>query len=129
MNQKAEDILTKLEAFPFGRLQDAASIITFLERHNISPAEFVEAVRAKKEKKERQIQETEVRREKAQKQWQQKAPRCPDCGMKLSIRPIRAKQQKQNRFGWRSHWYCMRCAWEQYSVEPVETEIKNYMEE
>lgn len=129
MDQKTENILTKLEAFSFGRLQDAANIITFLDRHNIKPAEFVEAVRAKKEEKERRIKETEVRIERAERQRKQQAPKCPDCGAALRIREIRAKHQKQNRLGWRSHWFCPACAWEQYSKNDVQTELQKHMKQ
>lgn len=133
---KDTNILNNLQAFSFGRLQDTANVITVLQRHKIDPADFVEAVRQEKENQKARIEKEskEARKkaeqvQKAEQKWQQQAPKCPDCGVALRIREIRAKHQKQNRFGWRSHWFCPACAWEQYSKNDVQTELQKHMKQ
>lgn len=136
MDKKNEDIFVKFQAFSFGRLTDAANVISQLTRYRIDPADFVAAVRDKQEfQREAKLAEvaergkTERRAEKERRSWNSRAPKCPDCNTPLSLRPIRVKQCNRNRFGYKSHWICPHCVWEQYSVNPIEEEVKPYLRE
>lgn len=52
-------------------------------------------------------------------------PQCPNCGKDLFLRVIGVKQGPRNKYGYRTCWECLDCAYEKYSTKT----IKNWMEE
>lgn len=97
-------------AFTFKALQQAADIITILQREGLSNEEYLEFIEDKR------LAFSLASRERVYSLM----PKCPKCNIPMSL--IEGDNND-------SHWVCMKCRYSVYNPESVENTQKKVLEE
>ncbi len=117
MSNEKRDGIQFLSAFSPGRLSDAVKIWRICEKHGISKEELYSLAKNPPDSWNETSEGEELSRP---------FRRCPDCGTMANLRHIKEPHGPANRFGYRSHWFCFFCGWEEYSIESVPAQIKKF---
>lgn len=122
--QRAKYISEHVKVFGFKKLQDALTLIDYMQKAGVTIQELLEY-----KKNAIQYQREQVARKTIlNKEWEQKAPKCPECRMPLLLRRIGFPPGRGNSNGYKSEWYCNYgdCSYEKFSTATVEEELNKY---
>lgn len=117
------------DQFPYGTIQDAATIMRLMIDHDFSMEEFIGA--NEKFKQDNKLLHFEVikNRRIAFMEMKMKARRCPQCGAIMNLSPVNTVSGDQVGGSWKSMWMCsdvFGCGHEIYSEAEMVVEAEKH---
>lgn len=95
-----------LDVFSFGKLQDTVTILTILEKNNITISEFIDFIEGEKmEKAKLDLEKIELEK-KERHSWNKFALKCPECKEPMGLFPINTELGDQTGDDSQSVWIC-----------------------
>lgn len=114
-----------LSLYGFGKIQDCSTIMSVLEKNNVTMEEFhdwIQMMRSKYRPPTPRPIPPPPRRVLKRK--------CPSCGGWLTLQEVNNSDPRLQVGGdWKCQWLCPNCWWDDYSKEDIKSEAKPYIEE
>lgn len=113
-----------LEAFEFGKIQECLNIKLKLNEYGISWEEFEYWVKdvSKRIQPTRQNRIPDIPKKRLERH-------CPDCDGWLNLQEVNNNPATMVGGDYKSHWYCLACEWEEYSVRDIVDEAKPFIKD
>lgn len=119
MTDRHREISNALQAFSFGQIQDCVSLLSVLERHDLSTTDLRKFV---SDERQLRVQGRE-RMNARQMTIERRLPKCPTCGIPMVLREVRPPDPGIGDPGDPSegtHWTCLKCRFGRYDRRTIQ---------
>jgi len=106
-----------LSGFSFKQIQLGRDVWQTAEVGGVSLEELKDYIQTKIDKDIAGRQEMLEMAAKQKEEVEKLLPRCPECGSAFYVRSITIPEGPGNLYGYKSHWFCSSCIYEEYSVD------------
>jgi len=111
------------KSFSFHSLQDFYTFARVVEENEINLKDFIKFIEISKDAlKENIIAKEKIEEDfiiECDKKLSRSIFKCPECSEKMDIRSINIPKGKRNLKGWKTHFFCEHCGYEEFSHEEL----------